>query len=482
MPSPTPRSRALARIAGAVLLAAGGCGGPGGAGERPDVLLYVVDTLRADGLGCYGNPSAATPNVDRLAREGRLFTRAMAPSSWTRASMGSILSGVYPEVHGAEGRYDVLADGVVLASELFRDAGYRVASITTNPNVGERFGFRQGYAEGDFEELYEESSAEVVRVEELITTCDEVSRAALAWIDRARSPWLLVVHTIDPHSPYTPPAEWDRWGAELPSDADGTSASLARLERSRRPADEARVRGLYLGEIAFNDAALGELLDGLERRGALDRTAVVFTSDHGEEFWELGVRGHGKTVNEKALHVPLVVRLPRVVPAGTTEPRVVSTVDLLPTLCELADVAPPPWIEGRSLLAPADGAAVFSSCQLLQKDLFGVRTERWRLTWDRARGQRALFDLERDPLGERDVAEKHPKVARELSELLERHLAHEAERRVRLMGAGGAPQAEHDPGQDELLEGLGYTGDDEPRPPGGGERERREEPPGEEPR
>ncbi len=450
-----------------------------GAGEpRPNVLLYVSDTLRADGLACYGNGVVETPNVDRFAAEGVLFERAIAPSSWTRAAMGSILSGTAPSVHGAQGRYDLLEESVVLMSELLRERGYATANVTTNRNVGDFFGFRQGYDADGFVELFDPSDDDMVKVEELTARAGDTTRAAIAWLESAPEPFFLLVHPTDPHSPYAPPEGWDRYGAGIKSRADGSSKSLKDLSTARSPADVQRVVSLYLGEIAYNDHAFGELLSWMRARGVLDRTIAVFTSDHGEEFWEHGERGHGKTLFEEALHVPLVVRYPGAVPAGRRLGQLVSTVDVLPTVFALAGLDPPAWVDGRSLLeTPGEDPAVFASCLLQRMDLHVVRTERWKLVWDRHADRRMLFDLESDPRETKDVSARHPNVADELFARLVAQRDAEREKRIRLHGTPTARRVRESPEIDAHLDQLGYVGYDE----GGDDREE-DDGAGEEPR
>ncbi len=443
-----------------------------GPAARPNILLYVSDTLRADGLGCYGNSVVETPNVDRLAREGVLFERAIAPSSWTRPAMASILSGTYPAVHGAQGRTDLLGDSVVLMSELLKDAGYATCNVVTNPNVGTGFGFRQGYEVEDFIELYEDGEAldgegeiRTVKVEELVTTADQATRAAIAWLETAPEPFFLLVHSIDPHSPYTPPEVWDRYGTGIASDADGSQTSLWQLGRQRTPADVARTQSLYFGEIAFNDDAFGELVEWLRERGTWDRTIAVFTSDHGEEFWELGERGHGKTLNEKSLHVPLILRYPPVLAGPERPTRIVTTVDVLPTVFALAGLDTPDWIEGRSLLEDRD-QTVFASCNLQKVDLHAARRGDFKLVLDRESGRRWLHDVSRGTEGQRNLVEHRSDLVDELSAELAAHMAHESARRIVLHASERAPridEADLEPHIRDELENLGYFDGDEPQ-------------------
>ncbi|MFT5284124.1 MAG: arylsulfatase A-like enzyme [Planctomycetota bacterium] len=428
--------------------------------EAPNVLLYVSDTLRADSLACYGNAIVETPHLDQLASEGVLYEQAFAPSSWTRASMGSILSGTMPAVHGAEGRYDLLDESVVLISEILGSQGYDTAGITTNRNVGSFFGFDQGFEAGGFIELYEPSTKNMVMVAELVTRADDVTRAAIDWLEQASEPFCLIVHTIDPHSPYTPPEEWDRYGDGIASSATGTHEDLFALGKKHTQADVERILSLYYGEIAFNDAAIGELLDWLKQRGMYDRTITVFTSDHGEEFWELGERGHGKTVNEKSLHVPLLVRFPSKLEATRTSD-FVSTVDILPTILELANAEAPEWLRGASLVGSAR-KEIFASCLLGNRELLSLRGERWKLVKNLKQNSVALYDLHQKQGEGRDVARQHQSKARELNARVEQLMLEHRQERLQLHGTKAVQEVGELPDEvDEDLRKMGYLGSDE---------------------
>jgi arylsulfatase A-like enzyme len=459
--------------------------GPGdasaqGAGAAPSVLLYVIDTLRADSLPAYGNTVVSTPAIDRLAREGTLFERAYAPSSWTRASMATILSGLPPEVHGAEDRLEALPEAVVALAESFRERGYQTACITANPNIGRSFGFGQGF--DDFIELYAAQERSVaIGAADLITPSEIVTQRARAWLEKAARPFFLVILSIDPHGPYEPPERFDRYGPpDAPSGLRGDLRTLARSNLT--DAEKRRIRSLYWAEISRNDAALGELLESLRGSGRLEETVVVLTSDHGEEFWEHGDRGHARTLYEEVLRVPLIVRYPPRVPAGRRDPRVVQLVDLAPTLLSLARASDPADPDARSLLEPRSASRsiqegpVFAALRLSNQKgrltrLASLRKGEWKLLWDLQTGERRLHQLEHDPGEQRDLAGQHPELVRRLAEELRRHQLETAERH-RVLAAGGAPKPLEDrqlPERTrEMLRALGYVdegdqGDPEPR-------------------
>lgn len=445
------------------VLAVGACGGsdegPSQPPKRPapNVLLYIVDTLRADSLACYGNETVETPAVDRLAREGTLFENAIAPSPWTRPSVASLLTGLSPAVHGAQGRGDKLSEAIELLPEIFQQAGYHTAFINTNPNAGAFFGFEQGF--DDFVELYRQRAQVRKRVNvgqgELITRSDEVTERAIQWIDSARRPFFLTVLTVDPHGPYQPPARFDRYGSHIDSRARGAMRWLRRKNLSS--ADKERIRSLYYGEIAFNDDSLGGLLDHLDESDNADETIVVFTSDHGEEFWEHGRFGHNKTLFEESIHVPLVLRYPGVVAAGERVARPVETLQVAHTLLRLTGLEPSQGSRGLLESSPAD-EAIYSRLRNEGRDLFSVRAFPWKLIVDLASGSRSLFNL-LDAPGEDAVAENAVQLRR-LERLLAEQLRSDAERFEEIhLGASQAPAAGEDVPEDVLdsLKALGYV-------------------------
>jgi arylsulfatase A-like enzyme len=318
----------------------------------PNIIVYVVDTLRADAIASYGNPAVRTPSFDRLAAGGTRFVQAYANASWTRASMGSLLTGEYPSTHGAVDRLDVLRGDLPRLPSLLRRRGYRTAAIIANPNIGQAFGFADGF--DDFTELYQPGTApRSILPQELIATADRVVDSAIDWLDShgTAGPFFLFVFSIDPHAPYTPPPPYDTlYDRTYTGGIDGSLRSMFGLGIFGKVPPEREIRhlrALYDGEVAFNDAHLGRLLDSLDRLDLTPRTLFVATSDHGEEFYEHGGRDHGHTLYEELIRVPLVLRWPGTIAVQPyREP--VQLADLFPTLLRFAGTDPP-TTAGRDL-------------------------------------------------------------------------------------------------------------------------------------
>jgi arylsulfatase A-like enzyme len=322
--------------------------------DRPNILVYLVDTLRADHLGAYGYSRPTSPALDRMAQDGVVFERMIAQSGWTRTSVASVMTGLNPLVHGVLGRDDALPAEAITLPVLMTDLGYETVAVITNGNVSGTFGFDVGF--DSFRYLNEQPQD---RNREVHRLSDDVNTEFLGWLDARTSdePFFAYLHTSDPHAPYLPRepqlgqfvGDMRRTGLEWPRYARGFVAGQDEFS----PEDvRDEMVALYDAEIAFNDLHFGNLLAALEARGIADDTVIVFTSDHGEEFLDHGAYGHGKTLYRELVQVPLVMRLPGNMAAGTRPAAMAQHIDLLPTLLELAGGVVPAWAQGRSL-APA---------------------------------------------------------------------------------------------------------------------------------
>ncbi|MGH0032853.1 MAG: sulfatase family protein [Myxococcota bacterium] len=417
---------------------------------RHNVLLFVIDTLRADALGAYGNPTVETPRIDAFAAEGVLFERAYAPTSWTRASVASILTGQHPDTHGLNQRDEALPQEVETLAERLSDAGYATAAIVANPNVGSAYGFDQGWDE--YVELYQRRAKGRVASGELVADAGRVTRRALRWLDGARSPFFLFVLAIDPHWPYTPPPRFDRYGRDYSGPVrDGAGGALA---PDLDAADRERIRAYYHGEVSYGDHWFGRLVDGLERRGLADETVVVLTSDHGEEFWEHGQRFHNKALFEESIRVPLILRHPGSLPAGRRVRAPVELVDLVPTLLSLVGLPVPGHVDGRSLdlAAASSRRAIFSTLEFEKWNKRALTIWPWRLHHDADTQRSALFHLEEDPGELHDRLRDEPQRGADMLEDLSR----------RTTGATNRPRPARVPDEAlteesrEALRALGY--------------------------
>lgn len=429
--------------------------------DRPNVVLYVIDTLRADHLGCYGYGRSTSPRIDELAASSLVFGDAVAQSSWTLPATASILTGLIPPHHGAIDVDTALRPDIPTIAGLLHSSGYRTAAFVTNFLASSVFGAHRGFDELHF---YGEQPA---RRSTVYLPSSALWRRVRRWLDRnlGPQPTFLYVHATDPHWPYLPPLRFARrFHAGLTNEAEHTlvrdaqSYFFGRENHGLRPTSlsserAATLRDLYDGEIRLADEFFGRFVDELKRRDRLDHTVIVLTSDHGEEFLDHDGLGHGQTLHEEVVHVPLVVRVPWAF-AGSRVDRTVQQVDIAPTILDLTGTPVPPGLDGCSLLAPlgdADDEEAYSHLDHLGWRSDALTTASWRiirqLPGRPAQAARVLgFDRPRDRGEQHDVGPVSPVLAGWGRQQLRRFAAQRQE----------GPAV--DPQQLERLRALGYVG------------------------
>jgi arylsulfatase A-like enzyme len=340
--------------------------------SRPNVLIYIIDTLRADHLGCYGYPVATSPNIDRLAADATVFDRVVAQSSWTRPSVVSVFTGLSPMVHGVNDRDDALAAEALTLAEVLGRAGYETGGIITNSNLS-RVGLDQGFS--SYENM-PEGKHDAIHV-----LSDRLHDKAVTWLDRRdrTKPFLLYLHATDPHAPYTPPQQFiEQIGGVVGNPKAGLIDNVRQLRRGvceQSVLDD--LIALYDAEIAYNDHHFWRLIAELKQRGLYESTLIILVSDHGEEFFDHGWWKHGKTLYEEQLAVPLIVRYPNGVGAGTRVDQIAQHIDIYPTVLETAGIEVPEALSGRSLTpsrsnaqaAPVEAVAYLNLDSILAESL-----------------------------------------------------------------------------------------------------------------
>lgn len=315
-------------------------------GAKPNVLLITVDTLRADHLGAYGYGLPTSPRFDAIASEGVLFTDAITPVPTTAPALASLLTSRHADGHTVRENFGELPDAMTTVAEAFKAAGYTTAGFFGNGAV--KNGFGQGF--DTFEPF----------ADHWFFRDRAGTRKALPWIQEAKEPWFLWIHFMDPHGPYSssPPEtskdfeyeESPRLQRELPRIEQNYGFDV--IPKYQQLPDHNRVVDYvrrYDGEIRGTDTEIGKIRDALERSGALDRTLMVVTADHGESLGEgRYFFQHGTLLNDPSVRVPLVFRHAKL-PAGTRSATPASLVDVFPTVAALAGVEIPDGIVGRDL-------------------------------------------------------------------------------------------------------------------------------------
>jgi arylsulfatase A-like enzyme len=407
------------------------------------VVIVLLDTLRQDRLGAYGYERRPTsPHLDALARDSVVFDRAHAPAPWTLPSIVSTFTSTWPIEHGVLATGQRLPDELVPLAERMQRLGYRTAAFIANPHAGAGSRMHRGY-------------------EHLATSVFEVDRAGVArWLDGVGTePFLLYLHSVEPHHPYAAPRRYyTQLGLRPPLDHDALIGEARRYfdliqvggVRDRVRAQQALVaqpevlRGLaprrddldviYDACVAWADDNLGAIVELLRARGLLERTVLVVLSDHGEEIFDHGRLLHGQSVYAELARVPLLFRLPGATGAGTRVTAPVTLVDLVPTLLDLLGAEAElrdPALRGRSLRPLMAGTEAGAE----EPRVASVRIERefgfagppdlgnvnvavvegaWKGIWNLELGRFELYRTNEDPGETQDRADAEPEVARRL--------------------------------------------------------------------
>jgi arylsulfatase A-like enzyme len=429
----------------------------GRSADPPNVLVVLFDTLRRDALSVYGNQQVRTPSADRLAGQGFVFEDASSNATWTKPSVASLWSGLRPSAHRTTLPASVLPEHAPYLPELMREAGYQTLVITANAYYAAEWGFDRGVDR--MVDYYRERPRRLSELKTPERQAEEVWQRFLApaFEGESETPLFAILHELDPHSPYEPVSPYDElydfgyrgnldsWQEKRPKDANRLIFAANRYGPWLEPADVRQLRALYHGEVSAMDTYLGRLLDRIEERGLRKRTLVVLLSDHGEQFFEHGIWGHGGSVHQEELGVPLIFSLPGVVPSGARSDVPVQLVDVMPTILDLVGVASPAGLHGRSLvpemLAPGQRREVQPSFARSNLSTFhkgtpkvriessdSVRLGNWKLvrrSISRRRNVRVqyeLYDLSRDPGESLDVWPTQPVVGHTLRQLLETRL------------------------------------------------------------
>ncbi len=381
-----------------------------------NVVVVLIDTLRASKLRAY-NPSTRvrTPIFDDLVAHGTLFERAHSQENWTKPSVASILTGLTPSTHRAITTEARLPASAELVSETFDQAGFDTASFIANGYVSDRFGFDQGW--DHYTNMIREGRS---------TEAQDVFREAGDWIEQHHAQrFFAYVHTIDPHVPYDPPEEFLRM-YDARTDYAGQvrprmTGDLLERAKGNRPSvvfdesDMIRLTALHDGEISYHDRELGRFVDRLRELGVLDDTLIVITADHGEEFHEHGSYGHGHSIFQELIQVPLLFYRPGLVPEGRRVAHPVSTLDIAQTIIDYASVSGLAAAEGHSLVPDVRGELpehpVLAFTNMLD-DKRVVRARDWKFVLSGINAK--LFDLEHDPGERNEITDlsRHPIAAR----------------------------------------------------------------------
>lgn len=451
--------------------------------QGPNVFLIAVDTLRADYLTAYNAAAEPkTPNVSALAEDSIVFQKTFAQSSWTKASFGSIFSGMYPEAHTATGKASGLPDDVTTIAEVLHDGGYYTQGFSNNPNITSIFNYNQGFvdytdlkpdlifgAQGSSEKLvlYDILRKVVqkvnarrggrINITDFYQPANAVTDTGLGWIDGGArpeaSPFMLFLHYMDPHDPFRDPDKPGRGYARVQMANPDPEKYLQIFKKS------------YSYEIEYMDEHLGRFIEGLKERGLYDDALIIFTADHGEEFYEHGGWWHGLSLYDEQIAIPLIVKLPNseVTDVNTDLAR---SVDIAPTIATLTGQTLPEQWQGRTLISEAldqentTTPHVHAHLNFEGIELRAIRTQTRKLIEANEGNKRdyepiELYDLETDPGEQTNIAEESvaevtlfQQTIKEMNAFIQENAAEPMELNMENMSSEELEQ----------LESLGYLG------------------------
>lgn len=441
--------------------------------SKPNVVLIVMDTQRADNLSCYGYHKETTPNIDKIAKEGAIFLNNIIPGVWTLPSHASLFTGRYVSGHGADAHCEYLMVEFPTMAEILRENSYQTVGFSNNGWVSRRTGVARG-----FEEYYLISrrvkGKKIVEwfyvEEESFTGEGEEDRgslktvnAAVSWLKRRwdrSKPFFMFINFIEPHGPYWPPEPFR--SKFLPSDV--TEEELKSLPKLRSVGECVDIRvgalklskrewelekALYDGCTATVDDRIGKFFSYLKEEGLIDNTLFIITSDHGDVQGEHDPHvEHHLCVYDELVRVPLIIRYPDIVPKGVKVKWLSQTVDILPTILDIVDIKEKKYwktLHGYSLIPTLSEDKPVRDFALIEyhtsvQQLFhtwrrhpeydvrhlsywikALRTLKYKYIWY-SNGKDELYDLEEDPKETRNIAEERPDIVRKLREKLEQVL------------------------------------------------------------
>jgi arylsulfatase len=392
------------------------------------VIFITVDTLRADHLGCYGNTRVLTPSFDRLASGAVLFRQAFSQATTTTPSHASMMTSLYLQDHNVYSNFEALGNSPRTLAEVLSGRGFSTFGIVNmrhlNPEVS---GLGQGF----------QKFVKSANMRRAGPTIDQV----MGWLDEVgEHPFFGWVHFSDVHTPYSPPPPYDHFYYD-DDERDPAKHSLARIwsmlpsQMSDHPAFLSWLEGItdldwvlaqYQGAVSYVDDEVGRLIDGLEERGLLGRTAIVVTGDHGESLGEHDMYFVHTGLYEPTVHVPLLMYLPGAGRQGIAVREVVELVDIMPTLLEYLDIPSPRGIRGHSLWPLIRGEVQPERIAFIEhagRNLVALRSEHYKYikhlrtlhiqpSYPFTEGREELYDLKADPRERRDLSRDLPEVMR----------------------------------------------------------------------
>lgn len=408
--------------------------------SRPNIVFILIDTLRADCINPDEEPHPITPFLSKLAKQSIYFPSAVTPCSWTKPTMATLLTGLPPEKHGV--RYsvrnenpdspvsDVLSDTIITLPEYLSQYGYETYAVQTNANLVSLLGFAQGFRKDHF--IFTNDAPASI-----------VTEKSIQFIKNAKQPFFLYSHYMDPHLPYNPPPQFLNLISKLKLNktpiVDETYIAPAVVvnymmelvyynlgKRSEPPSHEfteeekEELQRRYYAEIRFADAEIEKLVNMVKKK--FPNTIFVILADHGEEFWEHKGVGHGTSLYEEQIRVPVIIYGRGIKPKKIDTP--VSTLGFAKTVASLIDLPSHSQFEGQSFVAEVNRnipieMVTWGPWKDMDLNLKGVIKYPWKFILNKNTNEKELYNLIEDPKELKDVAEEYPDMVSKLMEYIE---------------------------------------------------------------
>lgn len=405
-----------------------------------NILFITLDTTRADRLGCYGNANIKTPHMDALAKSGVMFSRAISPNPTTLPSHSCMMTGLFPLNHGARANGVFrLGDEKLTLAEMLTEKGYATAAAVSAFVLDSRYGLNQGFM------AYDDKVAdylEPMKARDPERRGDKTTDVALDWLEKnatGEKPFFYWIHYFDPHQPYNPPAEFATEYADV----------------------------LYDGEIAFVDTQIGRLLKFLDRKGITDNTLVVVVGDHGQGLGQHDEMTHGFVLYDATLHVPFIMACGDRLGGGVHVPKMVCTVDIMPTVLTMLGMESPSGIDGVDLTKATDPERVLFLDTLEgflgygMAPLLGACNQKFKYVWA---PEQELYDLSADPYENKNIASQNAATLQALEKRLKGFFGEDLAKASQVQPTETLSQEDY-----RQLAALGYIGEGVSSIPASGE-------------
>ena len=392
-------------------------------GRDPNVLLIVIDTLRADHLGCYGYERDTSPNIDRFSKTGVLFQNTYCQIPTTAPSFVSIITAKYPRSHGVLKNGWVLSNTHLTLAEILKRNGYTTSAVISSFPLSSKFGYSRGF--DHYEEGFTKDGSswkpEYWQGHKVAGVFDQradvATRKAINWLrHNGKEKFFLLVHYFDPHYPYDPPEAYVK---------SFLKASMSPNERNIAN---------YDGEIRFMDSEVGKLLNTVKSVGLDANTLIIIMADHGEGLGQHGWMQHGMYLYDEQVRIPLIMSLPDVIPTNTRLNSITEAIDIAPTILDLLGLESEKGFSGESLAPMIQGvktlprSAVFIERRhykaakfanfVVRGNKFAVRHENLKYIWAAEEGTKELYNMHDDPEELSNVVEKYPDAADRLEKMI----------------------------------------------------------------